>query len=123
MPLEFDIHDDLKKELNSTYSRLEVIVERIKKIRNNFTGFTEVFSIYGHLINTIKPISQFINRDVLLTLKVLFSIFMGFIVLTVVFPFVSGFARMPWIETFGIILASCGLAFVNMLRRRLGVSI
>ena len=123
--VDFDIKDgDMARELNKTYEKLDQVTKRMKKLRENFTGFTEIVTIFKDINDVVlKPLPQFIDKGVLLALKIIFSIIASFILLIVFLPLLSGFTRLPWKEVIALTLAFCGMAFVNYLRKKLGVDI
>lgn len=118
---EFDIHSDLKPELDETYSKLEVIVNRIKKIRERLVGFKDIVDSFQPITQNLTVLFQTLDPDVARVIKLIASIFLGLLTLLVIFPLLSGITKLPWMETLVVILAVIGMAFINVLKEKLGV--
>lgn len=120
---QFGIDDMTQAELSRQYKELEVIVERVKKIRKQLTGFSEIFVVYRDLYDTVKPIKYFISKDVMHILTMIITTLCSLLMLVFGMPLMSGFMRLPWIEFLGLALAATGLVFINTLKSKLGLTI
>jgi len=118
---QFGIDDMTQAELSRQYKELEIVVERVKKIRKQLTGFSDIFSVYRDLYDKIKPIKYFIPKDMFIILKFIATALGSLLMLVVGMPLMSGFMRLPWVEFVGLLLAATGLAFINTLKSKLGV--
>ena len=118
---EFDIPKELKPELDATYDRLEVIVRQIKKLKEKMIGFKDIVDAYKPLYLTLQVFSRALDPDVSRVIGYIVSIGLGMIVLLIIMPMLSGFTRLPWPETLILFVALIGLAFINMLKEKLGV--
>lgn len=121
---DFDLgSENMQKELDNTYAELEVIVERLRKIRENLAGFTDIVTVYKKLFNAILPLKDLMPPDLLFIIQIIFSVLGASFMMLYFLPLISGFARLPWRETLGVVIAFIALWFINTLKQRFGVSI
>jgi hypothetical protein len=124
MPLDFDINPIMHTELDKQYSELEIVSERIKKLKSNLTGFNDIISVYSNLWEVlILPLKRLLPKSFIIIISVLLSCVVGLFLLLIGFPIVSGFLRLPWSETLILVLPLCAISFVNSLKRKLGVTV
>lgn len=122
--LKFDIDPALQKELEQQFNDLEVVSERIKKLRKSLPGFADVLDVYKDLWKIIiVPLKYTIPKSFLTILTTIFTCIIGLLMIFVGMPLVSGFMRLPWKETLFLVIPLVALGFINSIKVKLGVTL
>jgi cell division protein FtsW (lipid II flippase) len=114
-----DIPRELKHDLDVMYKQQQVIVEKLNKVKKQLKSGNEISKAFGNVMGLVNPIQYFIDPHLLKLLKMLLGMLMVFIIIIVCMPLISGFVKLPWIETGYLVICYIGICVINYLKKKL----